>query len=580
MNMKRLIYIIAASFMALATLSACDDILNKGPLDTFADENFWTSEGNVQSYANTFFNQFAGYGNGSSYGDFYFPTLNDNQIGSGFSDWNYSNYLTTNSDWNSGYSEIRRSNIMIDKVAGMSVLTDAQKAHWTGVARMMRALQYYWLVRNFGDVPLVKATATTTDNEALYGPRVDRDQVMDFALEDINFAASNIYDVTNKTGWSRDLANAIKAEICLYEGTYCKYRVAADGEKAPDATRAASYLSAAKAACQAIMGKSYSLNTSYQGNYNSLDLAKNPEMILYKHYVQSTFGHSLVDYTTSSTQQSGMSKDAFDSYLFTDGLPKASTSKDKNDAASTFITQGKISVLDLTPILAVRDPRLAVCIDPAVLYDDNHSYIRFFDKKRADAVPMTSSSGYGVSKFDTNDLPVLFRVVGGTNFTDAPLYWLSVVYLEYAEACAELGSCTQADLDASINKLRDRVGMPHMSVSPAADPANDMKVSNLIWEIRRERRVELMYDNNFRFWDLNRWHQLDKLDSTTNPDIFLGANVSHDTNLASSTKVTNGYLSPMGTTKRVYDKKYYFYPIPKSQMILNPALTQNPGWDQ
>src|SRR5574344_452519 len=543
MNMKRLIYIIAASFMALATLSACDDILNKGPLDTFADENFWTSEGNVQSYANTFFNQFAGYGNGSSYGDFYFPTLNDNQIGSGFSDWNYSNYLTTNSDWNSGYSEIRRSNIMIDKVAGMSVLTDAQKAHWTGVARMMRALQYYWLVRNFGDVPLVKATATTTDNEALYGPRVDRDQVMDFALEDINFAASNIYDVINKTGWSRDLANAIKAEICLYEGTYSKYRVAADGEKAPDATRAASYLSAAKAACQAIMGKSYSLNSSYQGNYNSLDLAKNPEMILYKHYVQSVFGHSTVDYTTSSTQQSGMSKDAFDSYLFTDGLPKASTSKDKNDAASTFITQGKISVLDLTPILAVRDPRLAVCIDPAVLYDDNHSYIRFFDKKRADAVPMTSSSGYGVSKFDTNDLPVLFRVVGGTNFTDAPLYWLSVVYLEYAEACAELGSCTQADLDASINKLRDRVGMPHMSVSPAADPANDMGVSNLIWEIRRERRVELMYDNNFRFWDLHRWHQLDKLDGTKNPDILYGANVSGISGIdTDKTPVQNGYI--------------------------------------
>lgn len=580
MNMKRLIYIFAASFMALATFTACDDILNKSPLDTFADSNFWTSEGNVSSYANTFFNQFTGYGNGSGTGDFYFPTLNDNQISSGFRDWNYSNYLTTNSDWNSGYSEIRRSNIMIDKVAGMASLTDLQKAHWTGVARMMRALQYYWLVREFGDVPLVKVTATSTDQDALYGARVDRDQVMDFVLEDINYAATNIYDVTNKTGWSRDLANAIKAEICLYEGTYCKYRVAADGEKAPDATRATSYLNAAKAACQAIMGKSYSLNSSYQGNYNSLDLAKNPEMILYKHYVQSVFGHSTVDYTTSSTQQSGMSKDAFDSYLFKDGLPKASTTKDNTDAATTTITQGAITLLDLTPILAVRDPRLAASIDPAVLYDENHSYIRFFDKKRTDAVPMTSASGYGVSKFDTNDLPVLFRAVGGSNFTDAPLYWLSVVYLEYAEACAELGSCTQADLDASINKLRDRVGMPHMSVSPAADPANDMKVSNLIWEIRRERRVELMYDNNFRFWDLNRWHQLDKLDSTTNPDIFLGANVSHDTNLASSTKVTNGYLSPMGTTKRVYDKKYYFYPIPKSQMILNPALTQNPGWDQ
>ena len=93
--------------------------------------------------------------------------------------------------------------------------------------------------------------------------------------------------------------------------------------------------------------------------------------------------------------------------------------------------------------------------------------------------------------------------------------------MNYAEACAELGSCTQNDLNISVNKLRARVGMPNMTVSPVADAANNMNVSNLIWEIRRERRVELMFDNDTRFWDLIRWHQLDKLDSSKNPNILL-----------------------------------------------------------
>ena len=118
-----------------------------------------------------------------------------------------------------------------------------------------------------------------------------------------------------------------------------------------------------------------------------------------------------------------------------------------------------------------------------------------------------------------------------------------------------------------------------MTLTPEADPANNMGVSNRIWEIRRCRRCELMMDNWYRYWDLVRWHQLDKLDGNKNVNINRGTNLSN-LPLTSEDKISrdaNGYM--IGLTKvRTYDKKYYFYPIPTSQTILNDKLGQNPGW--
>lgn len=575
--MKRLISCIVITVAALVTFSACNKMLDKPALDSFADDNFWTKESNVEAYANTFYNNFAGYGNGGGGGSFYFPTLNDNQADASFRDWNYNNVLVSNSDWTSPYVEIRRANVLIARVEKMD-LADDVKAHWAGVARMIRALQYYWLVRTFGDVPLVDHELNISETDVIFQARQDRDKVMDFVLDDLNFAVSNIRDVVNRTGWSRDLAQAIKAEICLFEGTYCKYRSAADGQKAADATRAANFLTAAKTAAEAIMGKSaYVLNNSYASTYNSLDLTGNKEMILTKHYVKDLFMHSLPDYTCSSSQAYGLTKDAFNAYLFTDGLPKATTTLNNTDIPTVMDAGNHLTITDL---LARRDPRLAATIDGTLMPVPNPFKGRF---GRSDDVNQTSSTGYGVLKYDSKELAVGYRVETGKNYTDAPLYWLAVVYLEYAEACAELGTCTQTDLDKSINKLRDRVGMPHLTTSPAADPANNMNVSALIWEIRRERRVELMFDNNFRFWDLNRWHQLDKLDTKAYPDIKLGANVKNDPASVASSDITvtaDGYINAYPNNDRIYDKKYYFYPVPTSQIQLNEKLSQNPGWEK
>lgn len=565
--MKRINYIIGLSILSLSTFTGCDSILDKTPLDKFTNDNFWSNARNVESYANTFYNEFTGYGNSGGSGLFYFKTLSDDQAGSSFADWDQKDKLVTNSTWKDSYIEIRRANIMLENIPRIAE-TDAVKNHWIGVARLMRAYEYFQLVRMFGDVSYTEKSLDITDEGILYGARTNRDEVMDNVLADLNYATSNINDVTSKITWSRSMANAMKADICLWEGTFRKYRSATDGQPAADAAGAQKFLTACKDACTAIMAKNFSLNGSYQGNYNSVDLSKNPEMIFYKAYKQSLLTHSLIDYTCSSTQMSGMSKDAFDSYLFTDGKPLALTIEN-NDLEPPMVN-GKLS---LEAMLSVRDKRLSQTIDHVLLYKGNSN------QRFSGDMEQTSSTGYGISKYDNGEIPINYRNQSSSNYTHAPIFWLSVVYLNYAEACAELGDITQTDLDNSINLLKDRAGLPHLTKDvDFSDPANNQNVSNLIWEIRRERRCELMFDNWFRYWDLVRWHQLDKLDSSSYPNILLGANVKGDP-ACDADKVGDWIDGSKKHAPREFDTKYYLFPIPSAEIDLNPALLpNNTGW--
>lgn len=564
--------------MALFALTSCDGFLDKGPLDTFTNDNFWTSESNVIGYANTFYNAFSGYGNSGGSGWYYFRTLSDDQAGGSFTDWSFQNIPASDGTWSGSWIEIRRANVLLDKVNDVDMSDNAVK-HWSGVGRLMRAWHYYQLVRAFGDVPWVEKALDITDEGVLYGAREDRDLIMDKVLEDLNFATENMYINTNKTSLNRDVAHAMKAEICLFEGTFRKYRKQEDGQKAPDMTGANKFLQEAKSAASFLMDRPYSLNDSYQGNYNSINLKTNPEMILIKEYKQDVFHHSLIAYISSSTQINGMSKDAFDSYLFTDGKPKQLTGVDNDDKAdiifTTKIVAGKEvpdTVMSIKNLLDRRDGRLVQTIDTAL------SYVSRGFTRYGKGISMNSSTGYGVCKYDNPNLEERYRNQTVANFTHAPLFWLSVVYLQYAEAAAELGNITQSDLDKSINKLRTRAGLPNLNVNVGFDdPANNMGVSSLIWEIRRERRVELMFDNWNRYWDLIRWHQLDKLDSSVYTNILTGANIANDI-YNNNIERFGDYIDATKGKVRTFNKKHYWYPIPSGQIDLNPNLGQNEGW--
>lgn len=561
--MKKL-YIIAAAALTLGATS-CDDTLDKQPLDEIvSNTQYWANDDNVQTQIDRFYNDYSGYGNGGGQGQFYFNALSDDQTDNSFANWPFTNIPASSSSWASPWSEIRGMN---------EVIVNVRKAHpgkeafFEGVARMNRAYQYYQLVRAYGDVQWVNEPIDPADKDKVYAARDDRDVVMDSVLNDLNYAIATIGDGANKHVWSSDLAAAMKAEICLYEGTFCKYRTAADNGKAADAARANKYLQEAAGAAQKVINNTgYELSKNYGDIYNALDLNDNSEIIFYKPYSQpnASFGHGTIAYTSSSTAHKGITKDAFDAFLFLDGKPLLTTSENKSDAAT--LVNGKF---DISNILAVRDKRLSVIVEPVLGLNDYEL------QRDEEGQLMTSSTGYCIRKFNNTSLSKYSRETIGQNTTAAPLFWLAKVYLDFAEAKAELGTLTQADLDNTINKLQARAGLPNMTLAPAADPANNMGVIPLIWEIRRVRRCELMLDG-YRFYDLIRWHQLDKLDSQAHPNIFLGANVG---NVAGAKfTVVKGYVRSTPDKERVYANKYYLYPIPSGQLVLNSKLEQNPLW--
>ena len=578
--MKKIFLFFAAGLL----LTSCSDLLDTEPYDKFTKQNYFTSETNVQLFANYFYNTFTGYGSGS--GDYYFNNLNDDQGTTGIAKWTYTSVPASAASWNTPYTEIRRANTLIAAVPGIDAMSEASKNNWIGVGRLYRAWQHYKVVRNFGDCYWVDKELDSSDDDILYGARQPRNDVMDKVLEDLNFACANItMNDGSKVAFNKWVALAMKAEICLYEGCYSKY-------VANNSSRANTYLTEAKAACQQIMSSGkFSLNSDYKSNFDSENLANNPEMILYKHYVLGTMAHGTIDYTCGSTQVNGINKDAFDSYLFKDGKPLATTSMDKSDKGkivniidnSGLFTDPQ-PYINMVDVFANRDPRLTAQVD-TILQFVGCGYARFPGQASISA-QSTSSTGYGVMLFDNvkyagaNNAQ---RQSTNGNYSDAPIFWYAEILLNYAEACAELGSCTQGDLDNSINKLRDRVGMPHLTTSVAADPANNMGVSNLIGEVRRERRVEMMFCMNDRYYSLQRWNQLSLLDTQKYPNLCRGAYVKgFDADGVDLSKVTidaDGYINCTNNgAPRIWDTKYNLFPIPSGQINLNPAMGQNPGW--
>lgn len=581
---KKLVYALIASSV---TLASCDDFLddNRYPTDKQTDNPaYWTSDVNVQSQINMLYDNFTGYGSGTSWvNDFYYRSLSDDQCshmesGSGmtFAKWTYQYAPSSNSVWDASYTEIRHCNYIINN---SNVSSESKNNNYIAQARLIRAMQYYELVRALGDVPLVK-DVLNPDSPELYGERTDRNEVMDFVLEDLNYAVANILTQSSKVEFSVDMANAMKSEICLYEAAYAKYH---DG----DNNRAQKFYNEVVNACKAIMDQNvYSLNSDYQETYNSEfeEAIASSEIIFMKGYKTGSLVHSCASFLSSETPIPGMTKDAFDSYLFKDAKPLALTSYDKSDQA-VIDADGNF---DISAVLAVRDGRLAKTIDSKLAFGTKVTF------SRPNSAKLQSTTGYTICKYVNPNSTYQLTVNAGNNTTAAPIYWLAYTYCDYLEARAELGTLTDDDVTKCIKPLWERAGIETSKLNKAyleamGDPANNMGVSSLIWEVRRLRRCELMFDRNHRYWDLIRWHKLDLLD-TTKPDnvnIVLGANVTGATeeqlnNVYTTGKYINGAMSANSTETRVFQEREYLQPLGTAIIGLYDAkglvLPQNPGW--
>lgn len=583
---------ILSAGLLLATavsFSSCDDFLTRDPQDTVTDvPSFWNNEENLRtSFLDYYTYFFPGYRSSWERADNFAET--------NVADWTddnaqevatlFTKVAPTSDAGNWNFKKVRNMNLLLSRIQS-STLGEEAKNHWSGVARFFRAMEYAKLVQKFGDVPYYDAVVGSTDNEQLYRARDPRTTVMDKVNEDLAFACANIRvnDGTKGLTVNRAVAQGFASRIMLFEGTWQKYH-------ANNTAKAAEYLKAAKDYAAALMQtNAYSIAPSYKSLTTSEDLAGNPEIIMYRSYVENVVMHSLMSFQNTEMEMSSPSRSFIDAFLTKNGLPI-------HQAGNTDY-KGK----EYAKEIQNRDPRLADNID-------EESGLRLNG-----VAAVYAASGYYANRYVNKDLINKPGGMSNTNTTDAPVMKLNEVMMNYIEAAAELAdlgqyTLTQADFDKTINAIRDRQStqMPHVTLAGNAlkvngveinDPDRDATVKPIIWEIRRERRVELAYEG-LRFNDLRRWGKLEYADMVKNKKLNMGAWINkadYPENADALAKITlcdengnivtgnEGYIMPITEVAKMRQMadKDYLYPIPVDQITMYEThgfkLTQNPGW--
>ena len=144
------------------------------------------------------------------------------------------------------------------------------------------------------------------------------------------------------------------------------------------------------------------------------------------------------------------------------------------------------------------------------------------------------------------------------------LYRLGEAYLNYAEALNE-SDPGHPDILNYLNLIRERAGLPGLAAGLSQDDLREA--------IRRERRVELNCEG-IRYGDIRRW----KIGEETLNREFWGMNFN-GTEISDDENNPNAYFKRSVYQQRVFTKKNYWFPVPQSEMDINPNLVQNPFWE-
>lgn len=597
MKMKRNIIAIIALSLGL---TSCDDLLNLSPMSDITQTDYFKTETDLQLFSNSFYNNLLDKSPYDDQSDLYIQqTLSDEMLGG-------TKRVVPASGGGWTWTDLRKMNTLLAYVDQCE--DEDAVIKYTALTRFFRAYFYFEKVKRFGDVPWYDVELGS-DDEALYKPRDSREYVMTKMIEDIDYAINNLPDMNEEKSspfrvnkWA---ALALKAQFCLYEGTYRKYH-----QLNIEGNTYTYYLDlAAKAAKDIIDNGPYKLystgnpNTDYMMLFASEDANTDEYILAIKFDYGLQIYHNATAHTLVPTQgRPGLTKKMVNTYLMKDG--------------TAFTDKSGWQEMTFKEEMKDRDPRLSQSIRTP-------GYTRIGETTVLAPDFSVSVTGYQPIKFVQEPTASGGNVDRNDRSTcDLPVYRYAEVLLNYAEAKAELGTLTQDDIDISINEIRKRVGMPDLSMDNAnANPdrylsSEETGYSNVtgdnkgvILEIRRERAIELSQEG-FRFDDLVRWKAGSCIDQelygmyfpgpgnydltgddvadvilyangTSKPEAQAGVQVYEIGKDIMLTDDNEGYVFYHKNITRTQfsQERDYLYPIPINERSLNPDLTQNPGWN-
>lgn len=568
--MKKILYFLMALVLLVPT--SCSDFLERNSLTSMDDSNFWKTENNVRLFVNgAYAYYFSGYSDnwGSVYApEVYATPYNDDRTLTGTQpsimvsvpkdNWYRAEstaYRGTwlrhrgSAPWNFAY--IRKWNLLIERLDMMQEegnLTAEAYNHWMGVARFLRGWEYSRLVQSFGDVPYYDKQVDPTDIDAQFKDRDPRTFVMDQVKADFDYAMQNVRADDGLDYINKHVVATVASRCMLFEGSWLTYHKNDEALKTCSDIdgHAKTYLQAAVQYAEVTINSGkYGFNKDFRtlfGNLFTTLTGSANEVILYRTYnksVNNASQHCYASYSggnqSRESQRTSGNFATLKAWICQDGRPYNSS------------TVENVESFRLQDMVVTRDPRFEAS---------------FLDE------PWTTATGLFVQKFiDRIGCDYFWK--GGTspayynsctNENGFPCIRYAETVLNWLEAKAILAdffggaAVTQADLDKSINAIRTRpldqvaidkgvkqtAPLTLAMVSSMNDPERTSDIqkttlgyktrgacSPLMWEIRRERRMEFFMEN-VRTLDIRRWGWLELMLSTNNPDIAVGGWVELD----------------------------------------------------
>lgn len=558
--MKNISYIVLLILWSLT--SSCNDYLDMAPRDVISEEQLWSDKELINTYMNQLYGYLGIAGNGEKnitgvevrlteecYSD------NAEHCAGFFMDIHNvtkgtisSSYCPIVTDFK--FDDIRHVNIGLQRIAGATCLTDNEKKSYLAQCKFFRAYFYAQKVKNYGGLPILKEPLGLNDETSL--PRNTMEECYDFILQDLQEAIPDL-PVSWPTG---DLGRVTRgAALCM------KSRVELYAERYGEVIKT----------CEEAMKLGYDLEADYKALFNTRDTYKKSKealMVIQFKSPERTHQLELHQNPNRGRQIYGWgaacpTQDLVDDYLVIDedGVAR------KWDESKTF--KENWPEMGTHAMWLNRDKRFYATIvyDSAVIeYPGAKQYISMTTDPNSylnkEPVGHCSHTGYVGRKFKYEGAEAKF-VPNGDNPSDVHwvLFRYAEILLNYAEALIYSNRAQEALMP--INQIRERAGLPLLT-----------STVNIIPDYRRERRLELAFELH-RYWDMIRWAK--KEGNRSIPEfaragrcIWIEPDRKHYQILQSA---DTRYQRTFETPKR------YLFPLPFNELVKNPKLTQNPGWE-
>lgn len=545
-----------------------------------------------------------------------------------------------NNYWDGGnggkqlYRAIRDCNIFIENVSDRTKVADldeTERRRWIAEIKVMKAFYHYYLFQLYGPIPIVDVNLPISAPEEEV--RIKRDKietVVSYIVDLINEAVTDlplkIYNEATEMGRiTQPAALAIKAKTLLLAASplfngntdYANFKDK-DGEPFFPQTNDANKWKIASDACKE------ALDVALKAGHDLYDFKEEtlenlPENLMYsmnvRQAVTERFNKELVwgcgkSYTydlqcmcqprillfhgeKQNTCKGAYSPtlDIAEMFYSNNGVP---IEEDKEWAASnSYNNRYETAVATATDKYFIkegyqtvklhfnREPRFygTLGFDGSSWYGHGKEHaddLYYLEAKKGQITGQSQLANYSVTGYYAKKLVYYKNIISESSAVieeyPFPIVRLADLYLMYAEALNEAtdnGEFVPKEVYDNIDIIRKRSGLEGVVDSWSKYSINPEKPSTkegMREIIRKERQIELALEGS-RFYDLRRW-KLAR--STYNNALVRGWSIDQET--------TEDYYVIRNIAQMKYVQKDYLWPLKYDDIINNPNLIQNPGW--